>query len=57
MTATICAPPPFAAAAESPLSRRLRDLVLPFFLKQGVRTLRKSYEYRVDWGPAPPRRG
>ncbi|MBA2458648.1 MAG: FAD-dependent monooxygenase [Gemmatimonadales bacterium] len=36
-------------AAGSPLSRRVRDLVLPFFLELGVRNLRKIYAYRVDW--------
>ena len=36
-------------AAASPLGRRVRDLVLPFFLELGVRGLRKTYQYRVDW--------
>jgi hypothetical protein len=36
-------------AAGNSLSRHLRDLMLPFFLKQGVRSLRKVYDYRVDW--------
>jgi len=37
-------------AAASPLSRRLRDLLLPFFLASGVRSLRNTYAYRVRWG-------
>lgn len=36
-------------AAANPLSRRIRDLVLPFFLERGVRSLRSTYDYRVDW--------
>jgi 2-polyprenyl-6-methoxyphenol hydroxylase-like FAD-dependent oxidoreductase len=36
-------------AAATPLSRRVRDLVLPFFLELGMRSLREVYQYRVDW--------
>jgi 2-polyprenyl-6-methoxyphenol hydroxylase-like FAD-dependent oxidoreductase len=36
-------------AAANPLSRRVRDLVLPFFLELGLRSLRDVYQYRVDW--------
>lgn len=36
-------------AAANPVSRRVRDLVLPFFLELGARGLRNVYEYRVDW--------
>ncbi len=36
-------------AAASPLSRRVRDLVLPCFLEMGLRGLRRTYEYRVDF--------
>jgi 2-polyprenyl-6-methoxyphenol hydroxylase-like FAD-dependent oxidoreductase len=36
-------------AAANPLSRRVRDLVLPFFLELGMRSLRDVYRYRVDW--------
>jgi FAD-dependent urate hydroxylase len=36
-------------AAAHPLSRRVRDLVLPFFLELGMRSLRDVYRYRVDW--------
>jgi 2-polyprenyl-6-methoxyphenol hydroxylase-like FAD-dependent oxidoreductase len=36
-------------AAANPLSRRVRDLVLPFFLELGMRSLRDVYQYRVDW--------
>ena len=35
--------------AANPLSRRVRDLVLPFFLELGLRSLRDVYQYRVDW--------
>ncbi|MGH2354173.1 MAG: FAD-dependent oxidoreductase [Chloroflexota bacterium] len=31
------------------LTRGLRDLVLPFFLKQGVKSAERVYAYRVDW--------
>ncbi|MGF1471192.1 MAG: FAD-dependent oxidoreductase [Rubrobacteraceae bacterium] len=31
------------------LTRGIRDLVLPFFLKLGVRNAGKAYSYRVDW--------
>jgi hypothetical protein len=36
-------------AAANPLSRRVRDLMLPFFLELGMRSLRDVYRYRVDW--------
>jgi 2-polyprenyl-6-methoxyphenol hydroxylase-like FAD-dependent oxidoreductase len=36
-------------AAANPLSRRVRDLVLPFFLELGLRSLREVYQSRVDW--------
>jgi 2-polyprenyl-6-methoxyphenol hydroxylase-like FAD-dependent oxidoreductase len=36
-------------AAANPLSRRVRDLVLPFFLELAMRNLRDVYRYRVDW--------
>ncbi len=36
-------------ASTSPLSRRVRDLVLPLFLELGMRGLRDVYQYRVDW--------
>lgn len=32
------------------LTRSIRDLVLPFFLKMGVKNAEKAYSYRVDWG-------
>ena len=31
------------------LTRTVRDLVLPFFLKTGVKNATKAYSYRVDW--------
>jgi 2-polyprenyl-6-methoxyphenol hydroxylase-like FAD-dependent oxidoreductase len=37
-------------AAGTPLARRIRDLVLPFFLELGARSLKDVYDYRVDWG-------
>jgi 2-polyprenyl-6-methoxyphenol hydroxylase-like FAD-dependent oxidoreductase len=36
-------------AASSPLSRRVRDLVLPLFLRLVARSLRGVHGYRVDW--------
>lgn len=36
-------------AASNPVSRRIRDLVLPFFLEKGMEGLREVYRYRVDW--------
>jgi 2-polyprenyl-6-methoxyphenol hydroxylase-like FAD-dependent oxidoreductase len=36
-------------AAANPVSRRVRDLVLPLFLELGLRSLRDVYRYRVDW--------
>jgi hypothetical protein len=32
------------------LTRRIPDLVLPFFLKIGDKNAEKAYAYRVDWG-------
>lgn len=31
------------------LTRSLRDLMVPFFIKMGVRKARKAYSYRVEW--------
>ncbi|WP_267643913.1 FAD-dependent oxidoreductase [Haloarchaeobius amylolyticus] len=31
------------------VTRKIRDLVLPFFLKRGVEKFEKIYSYRVDW--------
>jgi 2-polyprenyl-6-methoxyphenol hydroxylase-like FAD-dependent oxidoreductase len=31
------------------LTRALRDLVLPFFLKMGVKSAEQAYAYHVDW--------
>ncbi len=31
------------------LTRTIRDLVLPFFLKMGVKNAERAYSYRVDW--------
>jgi 2-polyprenyl-6-methoxyphenol hydroxylase-like FAD-dependent oxidoreductase len=36
-------------APSNALTRGLRDLVLPFFLKQGVKSAQQVYAYRVDW--------
>jgi 2-polyprenyl-6-methoxyphenol hydroxylase-like FAD-dependent oxidoreductase len=35
-----------------PFGRRFRDLMLPLFIGLGVRSLRKTYAYRVDWDHA-----
>jgi 2-polyprenyl-6-methoxyphenol hydroxylase-like FAD-dependent oxidoreductase len=35
--------------APGPLGRRFRDLLLPLFIGLGVRSLRKTYGYRVEW--------
>jgi 2-polyprenyl-6-methoxyphenol hydroxylase-like FAD-dependent oxidoreductase len=35
-----------------PLGRRFRDLMLPWFIGLGVRQLRKTYAYRVEWDRA-----
>ncbi|WP_431985035.1 FAD-dependent monooxygenase [Streptomyces qinglanensis] len=44
-------------AAANGFQRSLRDLVLPFFLKLGVKATEPVYSYRVDWDeevrPAP----
>ncbi|MGD9893652.1 MAG: FAD-dependent oxidoreductase [Dehalococcoidia bacterium] len=34
------------------LTRTLRDLVLPFFLKMGVKSAEQAYAYHVDWDEA-----
>ena len=31
------------------LTRSLRDLVLPFFLKMGIKEAERIHSYRVDW--------
>ena len=31
------------------LTRGIRDLVLPFFLKMGAKNAQKAYSYRVSW--------
>lgn len=31
------------------LTRGIRDLVLPFFLRMGLKSAEKAYSYRVDW--------
>jgi len=31
------------------VTRAIRDLVLPLFLKMGVKNARKAYSYKVDW--------
>ena len=31
------------------LTRGIRDLVLPFFLRMGVKSAEKAYSYRIDW--------
>lgn len=31
------------------ITRKVRDLVLPYFLKRGVESLEQIYSYRVDW--------
>ena len=31
------------------LTRDLRDLVLPFFRKMGVKDAKRIHSYRVDW--------
>ncbi|MDJ1134002.1 FAD-dependent monooxygenase [Streptomyces iconiensis] len=36
-------------AATNGFQRTVRDLVLPFFLKLGVKATRPVYSYRVDW--------
>ena len=36
-------------APSNVLTRKLRDLVLPFFLKRGVDRFERIYSYRVDW--------
>ena len=36
-------------APTNALTRAIRDLVLPFFLKMGVKNAREAYSYRVDW--------
>jgi 2-polyprenyl-6-methoxyphenol hydroxylase-like FAD-dependent oxidoreductase len=36
-------------APTNAITRGIRDLVLPFFLKMGVKSAEKAYSYRVDW--------
>lgn len=36
-------------APSNALTRGIRDLVLPFFLKRGVENTRRVHSYRVDW--------
>lgn len=36
-------------APSNPVSRKVRDLVLPFFLERGVERFEEIYSYRVDW--------
>jgi FAD-dependent urate hydroxylase len=36
-------------AAGNPVSRRIRDLMLPIFLRMGMRGLREVYRYRIEW--------
>ena len=36
-------------APSNGLARTLRDLVLPFFLKMGVKSAEQAYAYHVDW--------
>jgi len=31
------------------VTRKVRDLILPFFLKRGVKNFEQIYSYRVDW--------
>lgn len=36
-------------APSNVVTRKLRDLVLPFFLKMGVKSAKQTYSYRIDW--------
>jgi FAD-dependent urate hydroxylase len=36
-------------APSNVITRKFRDLVLPFFLKRGVENFEQIYSYRVDW--------
>lgn len=36
-------------APSNGLTRSLRDLVLPFFLKMGVKSAERAYAYHIDW--------
>lgn len=36
-------------APSNVVTRKVRDLVLPFFLKRGVESFEQIYSYRVDW--------
>jgi 2-polyprenyl-6-methoxyphenol hydroxylase-like FAD-dependent oxidoreductase len=36
-------------APTNALTRAIRDLVLPFFIRMGVESARKAYSYRVEW--------
>lgn len=31
------------------VTRKIRDLVLPFFLRMGVKSAKRTYSYRIDW--------
>lgn len=37
-------------APTNAVTRKIRDLVLPFFLRMGVKSARKTYSHRIDWG-------
>lgn len=39
-------------APSNVVTRKIRDLVLPFFLKLGVRSAKQTYSYTVDWDEA-----
>lgn len=36
-------------APSNRISRKVRDLVLPFFLKRGAERFERMYSYRIDW--------
>ncbi len=36
-------------APTNALTRAIRDLVLPFFIRMGVESAREAYAYRVEW--------
>jgi FAD-dependent urate hydroxylase len=36
-------------APSNAVTRKIRDLILPFFLKMGVKSAKQTYTYRVDW--------
>jgi 2-polyprenyl-6-methoxyphenol hydroxylase-like FAD-dependent oxidoreductase len=37
-------------APSNVITRKIRDLVLPFFLRMGVKSAEQTYSYEVDWG-------